>query len=72
MAKFKTDIFWLEDVMNAEAIKTRSTHYRTVELNKFIQRVETDHGRVVGVRFEDNNVELIVLQDILEDYRDEE
>ncbi len=54
-----------------EAIKTRSTHYRTVELNKFIQQVETDHGRVVGVRFEDNNVELIVLQDILEDYRDE-
>jgi len=34
--------------------------FRSFELNKFLRGVEEDRGEVVGLRFDGNNVEVIV------------
>ena len=33
--------------------------YRSFEFNKFIEKVEEQHGKVVGLKFSGHNVELI-------------
>ena len=35
-------------------------YFRSFELNKFIKLVEKEEGEVVGLEFEDNNVNIII------------
>jgi hypothetical protein len=53
-------IFWKEDFTGSEA--KGGFFIRAVELKKFLKMVEAaDHGgEVVGLRFSDNNLEVIV------------
>jgi|TARA_R110002074_G_scaffold102514_1_gene221514 hypothetical protein len=58
MSKFKEQIFW-KDGFNGQALS--GIMYRSFDLNKFIKKVEVDNGHeVVGIKFEGNNLELIV------------
>ena len=56
MEEFETEIFWL-DKFEGEA--RGGLWFRAFDLNKFIQKVQTDDKKVVGIRFEGNNLELI-------------
>ena len=56
MKEFKTEIFWL-DKFEGEA--QGGLMFRAFDLNKFIQKVQADNKKVVGIRFEGNNLELI-------------
>jgi len=58
MEKFEEKIFW-KDGFDGEALS--GIMFRSFDLNKFIKKVEIDNGHeVVGIKFEDNNLELIV------------
>ena len=48
-------VFWKDGEYEAEG----GVFYRSIDLNKFIEKVEKDVGEVVGIAFEDNNCELI-------------
>jgi hypothetical protein len=56
---FEEKIFW-KDGFDGEA--KGGLHFRSFDLNKFIKEVEASEkgGEVVGIKFEDNNLELIV------------
>ena len=54
--EFKTDIFWLDEF---EGEARGGLMFRAFDLNKFIQKVQADDKKVVGIRFEGNNLELI-------------
>jgi hypothetical protein len=56
MKEFETEIFWL-DKFEGEA--KGGLMFRAFDLNKFIQKVQADNKKVVGIRFEGNNLELI-------------
>jgi len=50
--------FWL-DQWNGSA--KGGYYFRSFDLNKFMEKLEKEgHGKVVGLEFEDNNVNLIV------------
>jgi hypothetical protein len=59
--KFEDRIFWkdgfdLDFIGEAEG----GIHFRSFDLNKFIEKVEIEEGKeVVGIQFEGNNLELI-------------
>ena len=57
---FNEQIFW-KDTFNGESAKG-GFFVRAVDLKKFLQSVEdAEHGgEVVGLRFSDNNLEVIV------------
>lgn len=57
--KFEEEIFW-KDGFNGNA--KGGFYFRSFDLNKFLEKLEvsTEGGEVVGLKFEDNNVELIV------------
>jgi hypothetical protein len=57
---FNEKIFWKEDFTDGEA--KGGFFVRAVDLKKFLQSVEeAEHGgEVVGLRFSDNNLEIIV------------
>ena len=57
---FEDKIFWREDFQDGEA--QGGFFFRSFDLNKFLKQVEESEngGEVVGIRFEDNNVEVIV------------
>jgi hypothetical protein len=56
--KFEEQVFW-KDGFRGDA--SGGIHFRSFDLNKFIQEVESSEGKeVVGIKFEDNNLELIV------------
>jgi hypothetical protein len=57
---FNEQIFW-KDTFDGEQAKG-GFFVRAVELKKFLEMVEAaDHGgEVVGLRFDDNNLEVIV------------
>jgi len=62
---FKNKVFWKEDFTEGEA--QGGIYFRSFDLNKFLERVEEGHdqhgnegGEVVGIRFEDNNLEVII------------
>ncbi len=58
MSKFKDKIFW-KDGFNGEAMG--GIMYRSFELNQFFEDLEISHDReIVGIKFEDNNLEVIV------------
>lgn len=50
-------IFWKEDFKGSAQ---GGIFFRSFDLNKFLQSVEEEKGEVVGLRFEDNNVEIII------------
>ena len=54
--EFGTEIFWLDEF---EGEAKGGLWFRAFDLNKFIQKVQTDDKKVVGMRFEGNNMELI-------------
>jgi hypothetical protein len=59
---FENTIFW-KDTFDGEKAQG-GIFYRAVDLKKFMELVETNEngngGEIVGIRFEDNNVEFIV------------
>jgi hypothetical protein len=57
---FNEKIFWKEDFVGNEAKGGIFT--RAVDLKKFMELVEESEtgGEVVGLRFDDNNLELII------------
>jgi hypothetical protein len=57
---FNEKIFWKEDFVGNEAKGGIFT--RAVDLRKFMELVEQSEtgGEVVGLRFDDNNLELII------------
>jgi hypothetical protein len=54
--KFEGEIFW-KDGFNGGAIG--GVYFRSFDLNKFIKKLE-EKDEVVGIKFEGNNVELII------------
>ena len=54
--EFGTEIFWLDEF---EGEAKGGLWFRAFDLNKFIQKVQTEDKKVVGMRFEGNNMELI-------------
>jgi len=57
--KFEEPVFW-KDGFSGEA--EGGMHFRSFDLNKFIKKVESaeENGEVVGIKFEGNNLELII------------
>ena len=57
---FNEQVFWKEDFTDGKA--KGGFFVRAVELKKFLELVEAaDHGgEVVGLKFSDNNLEVIV------------
>ena len=56
----KSETFWKDGF---EGHATGDYFFRSFDLNKFFQLVEKEEGEVVGIQFEDNNVELIIKKD---------
>ncbi len=54
---FEKEVFW-KDSFNGEA--EGGLMFRSFDLNQFIKKVESDGKEVVGIKFEDNNLELII------------
>ena len=54
---FEEQVFWKEG-FNGEA--NGGLHFRSFDLNKFIKKVEKDGTEIVGIKFEENNLELII------------
>lgn len=57
---FEDKVFWREDFQDGEA--QGGFFFRSFDLNKFLKQVEESEngGEVVGIRFEGNNLEVIV------------
>ena len=55
---FEDQVFWKEGFEDDNA--QGGLFFRSFDLNKFIKKVEDDGTEVVGIKFEDNNLELIV------------
>jgi hypothetical protein len=57
---FNEKVFWKEDFTDGEAKGGFFT--RAVDLKKFLELIENadNGGEVVGLRFDDNNLEVIV------------
>ncbi|MFM1756837.1 MAG: hypothetical protein RL621_1816 [Bacteroidota bacterium] len=59
---FNEQVFWKEDFTDGEC--QGGIFVRAVELKKFMELVEANEngngGEVVGLRFDDNNLELII------------
>tara|TARA_R100000951_G_scaffold9486_2_gene8378 strand:- start:967 stop:1140 length:174 start_codon:yes stop_codon:yes gene_type:complete len=54
---FEEQVFW-KDGFDGEA--KGGLHFRSFDLNQFIKKVEEDGTEVVGIKFEGNNLELII------------
>jgi hypothetical protein len=59
-SSYNDKVFWREDFNDGDA--KGGFYFRAVDLTKFFNLVEKseDGGQVVGLRFDDNNVEIIV------------
>ena len=55
---FENEIFWKDKF---EGGCTGGIHFRSFDLNKFLRKVE-ETDEVVGIKFEGNNLELIIKQ----------
>lgn len=55
---FENKVFWKEDFTEGEA--RGGFFFRSCDLNKFLEKVEKNGGEVVGIRFEGNDLEVIV------------
>ena len=56
----KSETFWKDGF---EGHATGGYFFRSFDLNKFFQLVEKEEGEVVGLEFEDNNVNIIIKAD---------
>ena len=54
---FEKKVFW-KDGFDGEA--EGGLHFRSFGLSQFITKVEIDGTEVVGIKFDDNNLELII------------
>ena len=54
---FKNQVFWKEDF---DGKAKGGVFFRSFDLNKFMEKVESSDEEVVGIRFEGNNLELIL------------
>jgi len=54
---FNNVVFWKDGFDDGEA--QGGIFVRSVDLKKFIEKVEADGTEVVGIKFEDNNLEII-------------
>jgi hypothetical protein len=54
---FENVVFWKDGFEDGEA--QGGIFVRSVDLKKFIEKVEADGTEVVGIKFEDNNLEII-------------
>jgi len=56
--------FWSDEAhihVHKNEGKMRDGYYfRSFDLNKFMERVEKEEGEVIGLEFEDNNVNIII------------
>jgi hypothetical protein len=59
MEKFETKVFWKEGLGYDEEVRG-GYYFRSFDLNKFMKLVEKEEGEVVGLEFEDNNVNIII------------
>ena len=51
-------IFWLDEFKDGKA--QGGYYFRAFDLIKFMELVEKEEGKVVGLEFEDNNVNVII------------
>jgi len=60
----KKKVFWTDRAhiyYHKPGVKFRSgIYFRSFDLNKFMKLVEKEEGEVVGLEFEDNNVNIII------------
>ena len=56
----KKKIFWLDEFKGGNA--RGGIYFRAFDLVKFMKLVEKEEGEVVGLCFEDNNVDVIIKQ----------
>jgi hypothetical protein len=56
---FENEIFWKEGF---EGKCLGGLMFRSFDLNKFIKKVEEEGTEVIGIKFEGNNLELIIKQ----------
>ena len=56
---FEKEVFW-KDGFNEAA--EGGIMFRSFDLNEFIKKVEERKGEVIGIKFEGNNLELIIKQ----------
>ena len=56
---FEKEIFWKEGF---EGKCVGGLMFRSFDLNKFIKKVEEEGTEVIGIKFEGNNLELIIKQ----------
>lgn len=54
---FKNEVFWKEGF---EGEAKGGVFFRSFDLNKFLEKVESSDEEVVGIKFEGNNLELIL------------
>ena len=54
---FENVVFWKDGFDDGEA--KGGIFVRSIDLKKFIEKVEADGTEVVGIKFEDNNIEII-------------
>jgi len=55
---FEEQVFWKDGF---DAIEAKGgLHFRAFGLNQFIKKVEKEGTEVVGIKFEGNNLELII------------
>ena len=57
----KSKMFWLEEFKDGTA--RGGYYFRAFDLIKFMKLVEEEEGEVVGLEFEDNNVNVIIKAD---------
>ncbi len=67
---FEDKIFWREDFDDGAA--AGGFFFRSFDLNKFLKEVEKSEngGEVVGIRFEGNNLEVIVKKQAYENVQE--
>ena len=60
----KRKVFWSDRAhiyLHKAGVKFRDgIYFRSFDLNKFMKLVEKEEGEVVGLEFEDNNVNIII------------
>ena len=54
----KKKIFWLDEFKEGKA--QGGYYFRAFDLVKFMKLVEKEEGEIVGLEFEDNNVNIII------------
>ena len=62
----KKKIFWLDEFKDGKA--QGGYYFRAFDLIKFMKLVEKEEGEVVGLEFEDNNVNVIIKDNLTENF----